>query len=185
MNQMSDEELLQKIVIGDEFAFNEFFERYKNRAFSLLQGICKNKFDAEEALQDVFMKVYDYASTFKGSSKVSTWFYTITYRTGLSYVKSRKKFKAESLDNFVENNFKDTSEQTDFVKQELVLKLICELPEKQNIILTLFYLNELSVEEISKILKLTESDIKTTLHRARLNMFEIIKSKNLLAELKW
>ncbi|MDA0986068.1 MAG: RNA polymerase sigma factor [Bacteroidetes bacterium] len=181
---MNDEELLQKISVGDKDAFIEFFNKYKSKAFALLRSICKNNFDAEEALQDVFMKIYDYSSTFKGTSKVSTWLYTITYRTGLSYVANRKRNKTEPIDEFIENNIKNDSEQKDFIKNELLLKLVDELSEKQNIVLTLFYFNDLTIEEISQTLNISESDVKTTLHRARISLYNMIEEKNLRQDLQ-
>ncbi|MSP64925.1 MAG: RNA polymerase sigma factor [Ignavibacteria bacterium] len=182
---MTDEEILQRIAEGDEKAFSEFVEKYKGKAFSLLRSICKNNFDAEEALQDVFMKVMNYASTFRGDAKVSTWFYKITYHTGLKYSITRRKHKTEFLDEILESrDFGDEIKNEDSLEQDLILKLIAELSGKQSTVITLFYLNELSIEEIVETLKITESDVKTTLHRGRNNLYNIIKTRNLEKELK-
>lgn len=183
---MTDEELLKQISAGNKKAFEEFVMKYKNKAFSLLRSICKNNLDAEEALQDVFMKIANYSSTYRGDAKVSSWFYQITYRTGLQYVSTRKKYKSETIDEFladkklgIEENFGDS------IKQELIIKLVNELPEKISAIISAFYFNEMTIEEISEAFKISPSDVKTSLHRGRKQLLEIIKSKNLEKELRW
>ena len=91
MRNISDQEILESVKKGNQADFAVLIDRYKDRAFSLLRRMLKNQFDAEEVLQDCFLKVYNSINSFKGESKFSTWFYRIVYNTALTKLSSKKR----------------------------------------------------------------------------------------------
>ena len=94
----SDEEIIGRILKGDQSAFAMLVERYKNYVFTLVLRFTENREDAEEISQDVFVKAYRSLADFRGDSKFSTWLFTITRTTCLSFLR-KKKLDTQSLDN--------------------------------------------------------------------------------------
>ena len=144
----------------------------------------KNKSIAEDALQDSFVKVYFALSTFKGESSFSTWIYSIVFNTGLTYAK-RKIFLIKGILQLKMDLKLRIKKQIGFFENEkskLLIELINLLPEKFSSIIILFYMEELSLEEISKISGLTISNIKILLHRGRIQLKKIADKHKLTIE---
>jgi RNA polymerase sigma factor (sigma-70 family) len=91
MRNISDSEVIESVRKGNQADYSIIVNRYKNKAFSLLKRMLKNEFDAEEVLQDCFMKAFKSLNSFKGESKFSTWFYRIVYNTALTKLSSKKE----------------------------------------------------------------------------------------------
>ncbi len=147
----------------------------------------KNEQDAEETLQDCFVKAYNSLSGFKGEAKFSTWFYRIVYNTALTKLSSKKR-KTENEMSSVDEHFDlksdydyNLSERKDM--SEFIIELVNKLPEKHSAIISLFYLDEMSCEEISKVLDISLSNVKVMLHRSRNALKDIIIKNNLVKEL--
>ena len=187
MRNLSDQEIIDSVRKGNEADYSIIVDRYKDKAFSLLKRMLKNEFDAEEVLQDCFLKAYHSLGGFKGESKFSTWFYRIAYNTALTKLASKKrKIESEmsSLDNHLnlenENNF-IVSEKEDLTK--FIFNLVNRLPERHAAIINLFYLDEMSCEEISKVMNISISNVKVMLHRSRNALKDLIMKDNLAEEL--
>jgi len=185
MRNLSDQEIIDSVRKGNESDYSIIINRYKNKAFSMLTRMLKNEFDAEEVLQDCFLKAYNSLSSFKGEAKFSTWFYRIVYNSALTKLSSQKR-KIEAEMTSVEDHFNLVSEynSVDIEKKdinELVHKIINKLPEKYSAIITMFYLNEMSIEEISEVMQITVSNVKVMLHRSR-NLLRDLVLKSKLAE---
>jgi len=147
----------------------------------------RNEQDAEETLQDSFMKAFNSLNNFKGESKFSTWFYKIVYNTALTKLSSKKR-KTEREMSSVEDHFNlksdydfNTSEKKDF--SVFVNDLVNKLPERYSAIISLFYLDEMSCEEISKVMNISVTNVKVMLHRSRNALKDLIIEKNLVEEL--
>ena len=104
MKNFSDQEIIDSVLKGNESDYSIIVDRYKNKAFSMLKRMLKNDFDAEEILQDCFLKAYHSLKSFKGEAKFSTWFYKIVYNTALTKLSSKKR-KIESEMSSVEDHF--------------------------------------------------------------------------------
>ncbi len=124
---------------------------------------------------------------FKGEAKFSTWFYRIVYNTALTKLSSQKR-KTESEMTSVEDHFNLESEyssneieKTDM--NEFIHELIGKLPERYSAIITMFYLNEMSVDEISEVMGITVSNVKVMLHRSRNALRDLILNSRLAEEL--
>jgi RNA polymerase sigma-70 factor (ECF subfamily) len=187
MRNLSDQEIIDSVRKGNEADYSIIVDRYKDKAFSLLRRMLKNEFDAEEVLQDCFLKAYHSLGSFKGESKFSTWFYRIAYNTALTKLSSKKrKIETEmsSLDdhlNLKNENDNVVSEKEDLT--EFIYKLVNRLPERYAAIINLFYLEEMSCEEISKVMNISVSNVKVMLHRSRNVLKDLIMKDNLAEEL--
>jgi RNA polymerase sigma-70 factor (ECF subfamily) len=187
MKDLSDAEIIESVLKGNTADFTILVDRYKNKSFTMLKRILKNEFDAEEVLMDCFMKAYNNLSSFKFESKFSTWFYRIVYNTALtklSSIKRRIENEMQSVDDldYLESKY----DADDFSKKELseiIDNIIKELPSKNAAVVTMFYLQEMSSEEISQVLNISVSNVKVILHRSRNLLKEIIQKKNLLKEI--
>ena len=187
MNKFSDQEILDSVIRGNQADYGIIVDRYKNKAFSLLKRMLKNEQDAEETLQDCFLKAYNSLSSFKGEAKFSTWFYRIVYNTALTKLSSKKR-KTENEMSSVDDHF-DLKSDYDFRSSEkkdlsvFVNELVNQLPERFATVINLYYLNEMSCEEISEILEISVSNVKVILHRSRNALKDLIVEKDLVKEL--
>ncbi|WKK66631.1 RNA polymerase sigma factor [Lutimonas zeaxanthinifaciens] len=172
MDKNADQIYIEKVLMGDANAYAYLINKYKDMTYTLAMKIVKNHEDAEEVAQDSFLKAYEKLDSFKGDSKFSTWLYTIVYRNSITKIR-KKKVATSDIDDYVMDNYSEGSEspQIDAIKGEEQKKYVKEaidrLPEKDAYLVTLFYMNESSIEEIEKITGLTQSNIKVKLFRAR------------------
>jgi RNA polymerase sigma-70 factor (ECF subfamily) len=187
MKNLTDVEILESVKKGNQADYAVLIDRYKNKAFTLLKRMLKNDFEAEEVLMDCFLKAYNNLNTFKFESKFSTWFYRIVYNTALTKLSSAKR-KIESEMSSVDNLHYLESKYLadDFIKEDnslFIKKIINELPTKNAAVVTMFYLEELSTEEISDVLQISVTNVKVILHRSRNMLREIIEKRNLAQEI--
>jgi RNA polymerase sigma-70 factor, ECF subfamily len=182
----SDNEIISRVLKGEQNAYAELVNRYQNYVFTLTLRLVKSREDAEEVAQDVFVKAYRSLADFRGESKFSTWLYTITNTTSITFLR-KKKLEVHSLDN--ENVFevadsKDSGLRANMIEQKsrvsMVTKAIALLSPADAEIITLFYKVEQSLDEIGKILGLETNTVKVRLHRARTRLKE--KMENYFSE---
>ena len=172
MDKNSDQIYIDKVLQGDTNGFAYLINKYKDMVYTIAIKIVKSHEDAEEVAQDSFLKAYEKLDSFKGNSKFSTWLYTIAYRNSITKIR-KKKVATSDIDDYVMDNYSEGSEfpQLEAIKngeqQKYVREAIGRLPEKDALLITLFYMNESSVEEIEQITNLTQSNIKVKLFRAR------------------
>ena len=95
---LNDNEIISQVLSGNHTIYGELVNRYQNYVFTLTLRIVKNREDAEEVAQDVFIKAYKYLADFRGASKFTTWLYTIVNNTCISFLR-KKKLDIHSLDN--------------------------------------------------------------------------------------
>ncbi|HMQ78351.1 MAG TPA: sigma-70 family RNA polymerase sigma factor [Ignavibacteria bacterium] len=204
---MNDLELniIKKIQAGKIEEFEEIVNRYKDRAMTLAMRILKNSEDAEDALQEAFIKTFRAIADkqFEERSKFSTYFYRIVYNTAIDFYKKHKA-KTYNLINIDDTKRNDEGEVTDINSfemsidrdkyhmsgvydtdrmtldnqmQEVVNRYLEEIPEKYSTILTLFYVNDLSHEEIAETLKLPLGTVKNRIFRAKDKLKEVLMKK--------
>jgi len=177
MKFQDDNEYIAKVLSGNVSAYASLVTKHKNLVFSIALKIVNNREDAEEISQDVFLKAYQSLSTFEKKSKFSTWLYRIAYNAAIS--KTRKKkiemvaIEETVITNYstdqIERNMSDLDEND----QQLILeKALKRLPDDDNLLITLFYKNENSIEDISEITGLSVSNVKVRLHRIRKKLYE-------------
>jgi RNA polymerase sigma-70 factor, ECF subfamily len=169
----SDSEIISLVLKGDHNAYALLVERYKSYVFTLTFRFTKNREDAEEVSQDIFVKAYRSLADFKGTAKFSTWLYTIVNTTCITFLR-KKRLDVRSLDDertFEVADSQDSGFKANQVEQKsrlnMVNQAIAMLNPDDAEIITLFYKNEQSLEEISQILGVEVNAAKVRLHRAR------------------
>ena len=175
---LNDNELISKVLSGDHQAYAGLVNRYQNYVFTLTLRMVKNREDAEEVAQDVFIKAFKYLADFRGASKFSTWLYTIVNNTCISFLR-KKKLEIHSLDTekvFEVADSMDSGFRANLVEQKsrqsMVHNAIGLMGPDDAEIITLFYKSEQSLEEIAQILGLEVNTAKVRLHRARTRLKE-------------
>ena len=174
----SDSEIISLVLKGDHNAYALLVERYKSYVFTLTFRFTKNREDAEEVSQDIFVKAYRSLADFKGTAKFSTWLYTIVNTTCITFLR-KKRLDVKSLDDertFEVADNQDSGFRANQVEQKsrlnMVNQAIALLSPDDAEIITLFYKNEQSLEEISRILGVEVNTAKVRLHRARTRLKE-------------
>jgi len=174
----SDSEIISLVLKGDHNAYALLVERYKSYVFTLTFRFTKNREDAEEVSQDLFVKAYRSLADFKGTAKFSTWLYTIVNTTCITFLR-KKRLDVKSLDDertFEVADNQDSGLRANQVEQKsrlnMVNQAIALLSPDDAEIITLFYKNEQSLEEISQILGVEANTAKVRLHRARTRLKE-------------
>ena len=182
MTTSEDQYYINLIIEGHTNAFSTLVDRYKDLVFSLALRMVKNKEEAEEVAQDTFVKVFKSLRQFKGDSKFSTWIYKVTYNTCLDRLKKHKREQhVDSIDEFNVNQIKNMDNALDDMEAEerkqAIQDCIKLLPSDDAFLLTLFYFEEESLEEIAKVVNLTENNVKVKLFRIRKKLATILKER--------
>jgi RNA polymerase sigma-70 factor (ECF subfamily) len=177
---LTDNEIIEKIRSGEKHQYSLIMARYSDKAYSLSLRILGNAQDAEEALQDAFIRAFNSLSKFEGRAKFSTWFYRIVYNTCLTKAnQSGKDFDRIEYDDDLQysggENAGSALTEVTYETRDMIAfikKAIGELPKKYATILTLFYLEDLTHDEICEILQVPLGTVKVHLHRARVLLKE-------------
>lgn len=176
---MNEKQLIGKILKGDTSAFGYFVDTYQDMAVTIAFRICRNRQDAEDVVQEAFVKAFHNLHAFKNSSKFSTWFYRIVYNTALTLVRS-SQYNTELVDYQqidINDSFSDMDTAAQINENErsrLLGMAMRKLPPDESAILTLFYMEDHPIKEIVKITGLSESNVKVKLHRGRKRLSEIL-----------
>lgn len=175
---LNDNEIISLVLNGDHQAYAGLVTRYQDYVFTLALRMVKNREDAEELAQDVFIKAYKYLADFRGASKFSTWLYTIVNNTCITFLR-KKKVEIHSLDDdkvFELADSRDSGMRADKVEQKsrqaMVNEAIALLGPDDAEIITLFYKAEQSLEETAQVLGIEVNAAKVRLHRARTRLKE-------------
>ena len=174
-----DVEIVSRVKAGETDAFEELVRRHGRRIYRSLLAILGSAEEAEDAMQDAFLKAFEHLTEFQGRSKFSTWLVRIAINTGLQRLRGRKNF--ESLDEEDEEfkprriqAWQDDPEKS-YSKEELrrlIETEVMKLPPKYRIALMLRDLEELSTEEAANALGLTVPGMKARVLRGRLMLRE-------------
>jgi RNA polymerase sigma-70 factor, ECF subfamily len=179
VNNIQDYEIINDIKAGNIAAYNVLVNKYKNMVFTLAYNIILNREDAEELSQDVFVKAFKSLSSFKGDAKFSTWLYRIVVNTCLNKKKLKKPvtFLAEP-ELLLESENESFYLLKQYEKNEIrkfVQAAIHFLKEDERLCITMFYINELSMNEINELTGITVANVKVLLHRGRNNLYHHLK----------
>ena len=178
----NDQVYINKILDGDANAFAVLVDRYKDLVYTLAIRMMKNREEAEEVAQDAFIKTYKSLDKFKGESKFSTWIYRVAYNTCLDRLKKNKRTQnTVTIDEYTEHHVKTIHNALHKIeaseKKEAIQQCIELLPSDDSFLLTLYYFEELSLEEIGKIVGLKPNNVKVKLFRSRKKLATILKER--------
>lgn len=169
-----EKELIERAVNGEESAYLKILNLYKGRIFSYIFRLVKNYDDAEELTFDTFIKFFKSLKSFDTSKSLSSWLFTIAHNLVVDFFR-RNKIEYEYLDErySISDNLAEKFEIEKRLKQlETALSQLVPIDRE---IIILFHREELSYQEISEIIKLPVSTIKTRLHRARKRLKKLLE----------
>lgn len=176
---MSETELIHRILKGNTHAFETLVNAYKTMVYSLALRLCNNHEEAEELTQDVFLRVYDNLSSFKGESKLKTWIYRIAFNWCMNKTKTKRAYEKVAFESHFQLAEVEMNAFEQLAHEELnasIREALKQLDRIDALVLTMFYLDEMSVEEIAHVLSFSKPNIKVKLFRARKKLKEIIES---------
>jgi len=169
--KVTDEELVDLYLESQNVAyFDLIYKRYSGKIFGKCISLLKSESLAEDATQDVMMKILMNMSKFSGRSRFSTWIYSITYNYCIDFLRRKKKDPSVYVDDFIENL--DVEEEvSDSVLLETSVErlrvILDDIPTGDKTILLMKYQDEMSIKEIGEILDKSESAIKMKIKRAK------------------
>lgn len=160
--------ILDRILAGEVNLYADLVDRYKSYVYTIAHKVLLNRPDAEEAAQDTFIKAFNNLKAFNRQAKFSTWLYRIAFNTAITH-KRKHKSPFQSLDHAVVTYSGEGGESAlERNDKKRFLNLAMEkLAESDRTALTLFYLQEFSLEEIAEIMNIQANTIKVRIHRAR------------------
>ncbi len=180
----SDEDLIERFQKGDYYAFDLIVQRYKDQLQNFIYRFVGSQEEAEDIVQETFLRVYRKRKAYKRIAKFSTWIYTIAgnlARTELRRRKHRKLFSVtdmgyEDRDYEISDEAYNPEHQVDgLIQEEIIQKEINDLSPKFREVIILRDVQELSYEEISKIIKVPIGTVKSRVNRGRLKLQSRLK----------
>ena len=184
--ELTDEQLIKKFQDGDVGAYNQIVYRYQDRLLNFIYRFLNDLDRSEDLVQDTLLKLYTHKDSYKEIAKFSTWLYTIAAnlaRTELRKIKRRKTFSVTELSHddreFIiestdmgpgEENFSQNFEKN-------VKRALAALPDDFKTIIILRDIQELSYDEISKIVEVPLGTVKSRINRGRVKLQQLLKKK--------
>ena len=146
----------------------ETVKRNNQRIYLIALSFTKSQADAEDILQNVFLKLWKYPKKFENELHIDKWLTAVCINESKNYIKSPFRTKRSSyIDESIQEDFKS-------IKNLDLFNTVMSLPKKERTVIHLFYYEDMSVKEIARVLKIKESSVKTRLCRARKNIKNIL-----------
>ncbi len=179
---MQDQKLIKRIKKDDESAFKELIDKYKQQAFAISMGFMHNKAQAEDIVQDVFVKFWEIKDEFELKAKFSTWLYRVVSNMSINQLRRNKFSSVFSAFKNSENNLNSTDYEQQIIdnntstvdenfKDEHIKialkKAINSLPKRQRIAFIFSKYQNFSYKEIAEIMETSVSSVESLLHRAK------------------
>ncbi len=184
--ELTDEQLIKKFQKGDVGAYNKIVSRYKDRLLNFIYRFLNDLDRSEDLVQDTLLKLYTHKDSYKEIAKFSTWLYTIAAnlaRTELRKIKRRKTFSVTELSHddreFIIKST-DAGPGEEIFSQNFeknVQRALAELPDDFKTIIILRDIQELSYDEISKIVEVPLGTVKSRINRGRVKLQQLLKKK--------
>jgi len=176
MTDDSDLALVERTKAGDVEAFSTLAERHERVVYNLAFRFMRNHAHAEDMAQEAFLKAFRLLKGFRGDCSFSTWLYRVTSSVCLTELNRRKRRgEVELLPSHVNKAAVDPPPASDM--RELIQRCVGKLPENYATVITLYYLKEVTYEEIAETMKIPMGTLKTWMHRARQQLHKIVEKE--------
>jgi RNA polymerase sigma-70 factor (ECF subfamily) len=183
--QPSDQHIIEEIRAGNTRRYALLVDRYKSQSMTLAARMVGDRHEAEELVQDAFLRAFRSLEKFRGEAKFSTWLYRIVYNVCATRISRRKPkpWQLEIEDGRQQDNLladvesmtaQERMEEDEL--QQAVDSAIDALPEKFKLVVTMFYVQEMSYEEIGSVLNQPLGTVKANLFRGRNLLREQMRS---------
>ena len=180
MDYKGDGYYIDQVLAGKTNAYSYIVDRHKDKAFNLAFRICGNREEGEEIAQDSFLKAFRSLNNFRMKSSFATWLYRIIYNTAITYIRSRKE-AVRSLEEFpsdatffIANNNNEEKAEKEY-KESLVNYALSKVEKEERGLISLYYYEDMKIDEISEVTGISSSNVKIRLYRTRQKMLEIIE----------
>ncbi|HCE45416.1 MAG TPA: hypothetical protein DET40_17900 [Lentisphaeria bacterium] len=179
VNENSDSEIIGQVIRGDTDLYAEIIRRYQGRIYSCAYAITQNSHDASDVAQEVFVRFYKNIEQFDTRRPLSPYLMTIAINCTRNLFRDRKMKFVENeeesrdiMENISDSSPNPVEAMTISEKSHKIRQMVDNLPVSMREICALFYLSEKSCAEVAQILNISESSVKTGLHRARKKLLE-------------
>jgi RNA polymerase sigma-70 factor, ECF subfamily len=170
-----DEDLVARVLAGDAMLFEIIMRRYNQLLYRVARSILRNDAEAEDVMQDTYVRAYEHLNQFAGRSEFRTWLTRIAIHEALARVRRAKHFEAQgagegggdAMEQFASAQRSPERQVADAELRSLLEHSILELPDAYRSVYILRDVEQMSIDEVSRILDLSESTVKVRLHRAR------------------
>ncbi len=178
---LDDQELLQQFrqAATKEKAFTAIVKKYQEKLYWHIRRMVVDHDDANDVLQNMFIKVWNALDNFREDSQLYTWLYRIATNESLTFLQQQKRRSAVSLSDVESGLSNKVKADTGFDANKLEWKLqmaIQQLPDKQRAVFNLRYYDEMPYEEMSRVLETSEGALKASYHHAVKKVEEFIKN---------
>lgn len=178
--KLTDVQLLELIQLDKESGFRSLMHQYQEQTYWHIRRMVTTHEDADDVVQNTFIKVFRNLDKFKGDAKLYTWIYRIATNESLTYLKNRKKRYSESIDDSesnIENNLVADAYFDGNSIQILLQKAIIALPDKQKAVFNLRYYEEMPYNDMSEIMETSVGALKASYHHAVKKIEQFIKNE--------
>ncbi len=178
---IAEETLVQQLKQKEPKAFELLIDTYKERLYWHIRRIVLDHDDADDVLQNTFIKVFRSIEGFKGDSKLYSWMYRIGTNEALTFIKVKSKKLGMGMDELQNQMVNNLEADVYFDGTEIQLKLqkaISSLPEKQKLVFNMKYFEEMKYDEISDILETSVGSLKASYHLAVKKIESYLKEEN-------
>jgi RNA polymerase sigma-70 factor (ECF subfamily) len=172
------DELLRLLRSGDQRAFAQFIDKYKEIVFLCCRRLGLNEDEVEDVASETFLAAYKGLKYYQGQAELSTWLWSIAYQQAISYLrKNRRKWKHfdDPDEQIIESDgHQPVSAAQNREEEEIIWQQVKKLPKLWAMAIILYYKEQKSISEIAKIMKLRQNTVKTYLFRAREKLKQIL-----------
>lgn len=173
INRLQDERTRRK-------AFEELVSRYSNKLYWQIRHLVVDHDDADDILQNVFLKTWNSIGAFKGDSQLYTWLYRIAYNESLTFLSKKKNnLSIDDLDDGIANKLESDEYYDGNEAQVLLQQAIATLPEKQRAVFTMKYYEEMKYEDMAQVTGTSVGALKASFFHAVQKITTYVKSKEL------
>ena len=168
---MEEKDFIQNLLNPQtqQIAFQKLVSEYQRPLYSHIRNIVLNHDDADDVLQNTFIKVFQFLKNFKGESKLFSWMYRIATNEAITFINSKAKRNGMTSEAFQSKAVENLRADVYFDGDEIQLKLqkaIASLPEKQQLVFRMRYFEEIKYEMMSEILGTSVGALKASYHHA-------------------
>lgn len=171
---LSDEAVVQRVLAGELVAFEIIMRRYNQRIFRVVRGLVNDENEAEDIVQDTYVRAYEHLGQFGGRAKFSTWLTKIAVHVAIDRRKRRQRLEQLTInqqDSISLPLHRSTADGLDQMNANELSNLLAEaveaLPDDLRVVFNMRAIEEISTRETAECLALTESNVKVRLYRAR------------------
>ncbi|HYL12658.1 MAG TPA: RNA polymerase sigma factor [Terriglobales bacterium] len=171
---LEDEEVVRRVLAGDTALFEILMRRYNQLLYRVSRSILRNDAEAEDVMQEAYVRAYEHLHQFAGRAQFRTWLTRIAVHEALARAERGKRFEVfepptsgDVMDDFASPRRSPEQQAADAEVRQLIERAISQLPDLYRSVFMLRDVEQMSIEDVARILDLTESTVKVRLHRAR------------------